>query len=460
MGFSNGFSTRLDTKLNVKVDPRVVLSSRLLQLNSQELEQAIDTELNENPALERLESEVEPLDNATILRSVAPCELRPGSEDSEFRRSLPQDDDAVDWVDLTASAPNLLDHLRGQLLVMLPQRLHLVSEYLIESVNEKGYLTTTLEEAALATNCPLEDAETALDMLKTCEPAGVGASDLQECLLLQLRSATTIEEKLARVIVKSHMDEFLGRKTTKISRKFKVLPDVVEAAFAEILALNPYPGEGFMVAGHSHPSSRHAGVKADVLLHRTETGWYVEVPGLDETSLIINREYEKRHKELGEKAFADKDEKRHIATFVARAQDFISCVQIRKRTMKAIGEYLTQSQGGFISTGSYRFLQPLTRAKLAQELGIHESTVSRATMNKFVQLSNGEIVSFEVFFKPALRVQKMIEEILATENPDFPLSDERIMRLLAEQGVEVARRTVNKYRDRTKMLSSRRRKSA
>jgi RNA polymerase sigma-54 factor len=125
-----------------------------------------------------------------------------------------------------------------------------------------------------------------------------------------------------------------------------------------------------------------------------------------------------------------------------------------------MGRYLVLKQGGFISTGDYQFLKSLTRSKLAKDLGVHESTISRATNGKFCQLPNGEIVSFEVFFKPALRVQKMIEEILSYENPSNPLSDERIREMLAEKGVQVARRTVNKYRSRTKMLSSRQRRSA
>lgn len=128
--------------------------------------------------------------------------------------------------------------------------------------------------------------------------------------------------------------------------------------------------------------------------------------------------------------------------------------------MRRIGQYLIERQHGFVSTGEYRFLVPLTRCQMAQDLGTHESTVSRATNRKFVQLANGEVVPFEVFFKPALRVQKLIEEILATENPDSPLSDESIARILDAQGIKVARRTVNKYRDRNRMLSSRRRKSA
>jgi RNA polymerase sigma-54 factor len=133
---------------------------------------------------------------------------------------------------------------------------------------------------------------------------------------------------------------------------------------------------------------------------------------------------------------------------------------MRKRTLMRIGQYLIEKQGGFVSTGNASFLQSLTRSQMAHDLELHESTISRATQGKYVQLANGETVSFEVFFKAALRVQKMIEEILATENPDNPLSDERIAQILAEKGVVVARRTVNKYRDRTKLLSSRKRRSA
>jgi RNA polymerase sigma-54 factor len=128
--------------------------------------------------------------------------------------------------------------------------------------------------------------------------------------------------------------------------------------------------------------------------------------------------------------------------------------------MERLGNFLLQHQLGFIATGDYKFLVPLTRSHIARTLGVHESTISRATADKFVQIGNGEVISFEVFFKPALRIQKMIEEILATENPSNPLSDERISEMLAEQGVVVARRTVNKYRDKTKLLSSRKRRFA
>jgi len=430
----------------------------LLQLNQAELDQALETELNENPALERLQDDQEPIQEETILKSVAPCELRPSTDDHEFRRSLPQDEE-TDWLDFACSGTSLWDHLRAQLIPMLPNSLHILGEYMIECIDEKGYLTTPVEEVALATGCALEHAEWVLAKLQHCEPAGVGATTLQECLLLQLRNPETLEQKLARAIVKGYLDDLIARRTMKITRRFKVMPDVVEAAFQEVLLLTPYPGEAFGGA-RSTRSTKGQGVSADLVLHRDETGWQIEVKGIDPGNLVINREYRRRFKELSAQERAPKDEKRHVNHYIQRAHDFIGCVTQRRQTMRKIGEYLVQHQTSFVSTGSYEFLRPLTRTKMAEDLGLHESTISRATMDKYVQLSSGEIVPFEVFFKPALRIQKMIEEILQHENPDNPLSDEAIARLLEKKGVQVARRTVNKYRDRTKLLSSRKRRSA
>lgn len=453
-----GQSQRVETSTTLRVDPRVVLASYLLQLNQAELEQALETELNENPALERIQDDQEPIQDEAILKAVAPQELRTSSDDYEFRRSLPQDEEP-DWLDFAASGTSLWDHLRAQLIPSLPASLHLLGEYMIECIDEKGYLTTPIEEIALATGCALEHAEWVLAKLQHCEPSGVGATTLQECLLLQLRNPETLEQKLARAIVKGYLDDLIARRTLKITRRFRVMPDVVEAAFQEVLQLSPYPGEAFGGA-RTTKAPKGQSVTPDLILSRDETGWQVDIKGVDANNLTINRAYRKRFKDLNSMEHAPKDEKRHISVYVQRAQDFIGCVQQRKRTMRKIGEYLIEHQPSFVSTGSYEFLRPLTRTKMAEDLGIHESTVSRATMDKYVQLASGEIVPFEVFFKPALRIQKMIEEILQHENPDNPLSDEAIARLLEKKGVTVARRTVNKYRDRTKLLSSRKRRSA
>jgi RNA polymerase sigma-54 factor len=452
-----GTSHRLETGL--RVDPRVVLASHLLQLTQGELEQAIETELNENPALERLADSDETITDESILKRVAPQELRPSSEDVEFLRSLPNDDTALDWIDLAGTSDSLTDHLSAQLLPQLPPSLKHVGGYMIGCISEKGYLAVAIEEIALDTRVSIEEAEVVLKYLQSCEPAGIGATNLHECLLLQLRTAETYEQKLARAILKHSMDDFLARRVDRLCRRYKVLPEVVAQAFDVISMLNPFPGEAFSgsrVRAETSPSA----VQADLILSRSEAGWEVEVRGFSPQSLSVNRYYQKRLAEIESVSKVPKDEKRHVQTYVQRANDFIAGLCQREHTLVRIGRYLVESQLAFVSTGQFQFLAPLTRSKLAKDLDLHESTVSRATQGKFVQLPNGEIVSFDVFFKPALRVQKMIEEILANENPNNPLSDDAIAVLLAKKGVLVARRTVNKYRDRTRHLSSRKRRSA
>lgn len=450
-------SVRLESGVGLRLDPRVVLQSRLLQLTQQELEQAIETELNENPALERLIDETEPITQESILKVVAPTELKNTPEDFEGKRSQPSDE-LPDWVEMAGCYPSLQEHLGAQLLPSLESRLRGLGEYLLGSLNALGYLETPIEEIALATNSLVEDVEHVVEELRKCEPAGVGALNVIDCLMLQLRDANTVESKLARKILQHHFEDFLNRKSFRISRRYRVMPEVVDAAFAEILSLTPYPCSSFDSSNEHFRGG--SGVTPDLVFIRSEAGWAIEVKGPDPDCLSLDRSYKRRYRELHQMARPPQDERKHVTDHVKRAASFIESLYRRRSTLRQIGEFLLQRQAGFVQTGDYAFLRPLTRSSMAKALGLHESTVSRATMNKHVQLADGEVVPFEVFFKPALRVQKMIEQILQQEDPDAPLSDERVAALLAERGVVVARRTVNKYRDRGRMLSSRRRRSA
>lgn len=453
-------SLRQRTNVNLRIDPKVVLSSQLLQCNQVELEQALATELNENPALERLDETEEPIDAERALKALAPDELKPVGEDYEVRRSLPGGtfEDSFDWLDLASSPESLTDHLLAQLTPQLPARLRGAAEGVVGSLDDRGYLTTPIEEIALQAEVSIEDAQAIVRMLKACEPSGVGAATLRECLWLQLRGATRYEEMLARAILAKRFDDLVARNVRALARSFRVLPEVIEAAFEVIRELKPNPAEGFGVRSFTQVAESAA--TPDLILHYRTTGWSVEVRGAGPESLTVSRAYRERLDEARGLSRVSPHERRHCAEYVARAHRFIEALEQRRRTMRKIGDYLIQRQSGFVATGDCKFLEPLTRAQVAEAIGVHESTVSRATQGKFVQIGTGEVVGFDVFFRPALRVQQMIAEILATENPSRPLSDEAIARMLAERGVVVARRTVNKYRDRNRLLSSRRRKSA
>jgi RNA polymerase sigma-54 factor len=449
----------LRTGLEVRVDPRVILSSQILQLNAVELESTIENELEENPALERLEEADDPVDPQAVLERLVPEAVAPESQDWEFRRSLPSEE-PPDWTDYVSAEESLADHLKAQMLANLPERLVPVAEFLAESLDERGYLAVSLEEAALATGCTYEDAEAAFARLRQCEPAGVGATDLIDCLLLQLRGDSSLEGRLARTILRNHVEDLAARQAGRIARRYRVLPEVVEAAFAKILSLNPFPADGTpLTVGPSQPR-REAPARPDLSIRLNGKDWEVTVHGPEPSMFTVSRSYRRRLEQLRESPRASKDERRHVGEYVQRAKDFIESLGNRRRTLHRIGRYLVESQPGFLATGRYQYLRPLTRTKMAEDLGLHESTVSRATMGKFVEICTGEVVPFEVFFKPALRVRKMIEEILATENPRNPLSDERIAAILAQRGVKIARRTVSKYRHGNRLLSSHHRRSA
>lgn len=453
-------TTQARQQTSLKVDPKVVLSSQVLQLSGAELEQLIESELVENPALERIEEYEDPITIDEIMQSIAPEEMRPGDENHELRRSLPPDAKVDhDWLDFASSSDSLWDHLIAQMKTRVGEEYWPLAVYLVGSVNERGYLTCTVEDAALDCETSLEEAEAVLKQLRACEPAGVGASDIRECLLLQLRKVDNDAEKLARLMLSRHWDELVARNKRAIARAYKAPEELVEEAFEVILNLHPFPGESFT---RYTPLRREKAVPAqpDIVLTLDEAGWLVEVPGPSPISLRVSRAYEVRRKEIDDKLRPDAAERRHVTEYCERAQRFLDALGQRRQQLARIGTYLVEHQTGFVQTGEYKFLKSLTRSQVAKDLGVHESTVSRATAGKFVQIATRDVVSFDVFFKPALRIQKMIEEILESENPGSPLSDERIAQMLAAKGVNVARRTVNKYRDRTKLLSSRLRRSA
>jgi RNA polymerase sigma-54 factor len=449
---------QVDIRQVVRVDPSVVLRSKILALPQFELEQAIDAELADNPALERLDSDNEPISDEQVMKAVAPHEMRSRNEDDERFRCTAPDDQVADWIDMAATTNSLQDHVFAQLSSGLPESEKPLAWYLVASLNDRGYLDAKAEDIATVTRSSFDQIEEMLQKLHKCEPAGVGARSVTECLLLQLRDAETFEEKLAKDILAEFLDELVARRTTKISRKFKVLPSVVEAAFTVITELNPNPAEGFSTSPVSLMTSNSVSITPDLILRRTEFGWEIEPVGGDPTFLTISDSY--RRKAVSKFRDSDPEVARHLHEYGHRAEQFLQCLKDRRRTLRQVGLYLVEHQASFVSTGQFEFLASLTRNKLAHDVGLHESTISRATMGKFVQIANGDIVPFEVFFKPALRIQKMIEEILNTENPGSPLSDEAIAKILESKGVQVARRTVNKYRDKTRMLNSRTRKSA
>lgn len=461
-------SPKVEQRPGLRVDPKLVIASRVLELQRYELEKLIEQELNDNPALERLDDESQEVDERRLIQKLERRPERPEPETVEDFQleggaisSSSQGNEEGHWIDYLPAPVSLRDHLLAQLLPVVPRdKAGLVHE-IVDCVNSDGYLDFPVEEIALLTNARLEDVEDIVEKLQCCDPPGVGAHNLQECLELQLRDEEDDIGQLAYTIVRLHWEDLVARKTSQIARRYRIHPSLIEAAFQRITSLAPRPGEAFMASSPCYRPEETIAVTPDLVFFRDEKGLTFEIRGSDPNSLMVDDWYRRRNEALKkESTLATAEEKKHVGEFVDRATRLIHALRQRRATLRKIAAYLLEEQAGFIATGSYRFLRSMTRVALARAVGLHESTVSRATMNKFVQLPNGEVISFEVFFKPQLRVQKLIEEILQTENPANPYSDREIAEKLRERGVEIARRTVNKYREQIHLLSSHQRRTA
>ncbi len=445
---ARGFSFRASTSLktSVRVDPKVILGSRLVALSAAELDAEIQREMEENPALIRLD-EQEPLTDRDLYRKLAPDQLRLQSEDYEFARSGQDLGNECHWTDFAGQPDSLHDHLWAQ-ISSTPGYDPELDLYVIESLDERGYLGLAKEEIALACGRSLEAVDASVARLQACEPAGIAAEGLIPCLILQLQRESSPLAALAIKLLENQLPLVLDHQVKVAARRLGIEVALAEQVFALIRSLNPEPGRRFDSLTPEAPRA-----SAELSLLRTESGWQIQVRGVTTAELSVDRTYQQL-------AGAKGDSAQHARHFVARAERFLSALELRQQTLTRLGAYLIEKQGGFVTTGDLRFVNDLTRCQVAKEIGIHESTISRATMNKFVEIATGEVVAFDLFFDSSLRVKEMIGAILRTENPGKPLSDQRIAEILASQGVQVARRTVNKYRDHSKLLSSRRRKAA
>jgi RNA polymerase sigma-54 factor len=454
-----GQQQRTDLRQRLGTDPRVVLAARVMEATRPELDDMIRQEASSNPALEAIDLD-EDLTEEEVLRQLERAAPERHADDEEaYRVSICNPDERTSWIDFLAAPPSLKEHLLAQLLGLVPPRLESLAHAVVECVGPKGYLEVAPEEIALEAEASLEDVREVVRLLQTCDPPGVGAYDLRECLLIQLKDRTDPVGALARAMVEKHWRNLRTLRFDRIATSLRVSREEVSAAVEELSNLSPYPGEAF-AAGSRYGAQSLPAISPDVVYRRTPNGITIEVVGAESWCLRLSRWYAAKYRRLRKEANADPEEKRHVTEFVRRALDLIQSVKQRQRTLYAIAEALLKAQYSFINTGDYHHLKPLMRKEVAEACGFHLATVSRATANKTVQIPTGETLPFEVFFQHKLRVQKLIEEILAGEDPEEPLTDQQIADRLNAMGVKIARRTVAKYRERIVGVSSRKRRMA
>ena len=338
-----------------------------------------------------------------------------------------------------------IDSLDAQLLSLLNQRAR-VAEEVGDLKREEGTPFFRPDRVAQV-----------IEKIQAVAPIGVGARSLQECLLLQLRYLRDIGTEVppaVEPIIRDHLEALGAHKHGQIAKALGVTHDDVEAAREFIRThLNPVPLQDSAARSWKTPR-RSAYVAPDVIISLRDGELHVEVVETRHYHLKINSMYGQIAQEIGRSRtrgnYSDA-EREHVREFVNRAKLFMSNVNQRRETLYKISRCIVDLQEDFLR-GGVRELRPLTRAVVAQQVGVHESTVSRATANKYVMLPNRRVIPFSDFFTPSLSVKDIIREMV--ENEAEPLTDRKICELLSKRGIRIARRTVAKYRAELKILPS------
>ncbi|HEY3414775.1 MAG TPA: RNA polymerase factor sigma-54 [Armatimonadota bacterium] len=455
-------------RTQLKADPRMILANSILHMSCMELQASIEQEILENPLLERAEEEycercgeiVGRCRCATSIKDIRALEDAPSPNYEPIAESY-----QGEWLDpltLVEERTNLADHVLWQARVAADPALHPIIEYLVCSLKPSGYLGVPIEEAAVSLGVPLARIEEALKVIQGLDPAGVGARDLQECLLLQVTAAEADGSVPAcvRPILTDCWKALSANKVDVIARQLKLSRAVTDEGVHWIrTTLSPYPGERFRTPWEHDLHRSTASVRPDVIIQLVDDGGFtVSVVDHERTQLHLNPTYTRlwRQMQKSPRSFPEA-ERKMLSEYWIRAQMFLRSLGQRRELLLRVTECLLEEQEEFFRSQNSHTLQPLTQTKLASILRVHESTISRTVADKFMQLPDGDVMPFSYFFGRATNVKQEVAALIAEENPRVPLSDQKISDILNERGFCVARRTVMKYREELNILSTRQR---
>jgi RNA polymerase sigma-54 factor len=491
---SGGFSQDLRQRQSqsLVLAPQLRQSLKILQVAALDLRSVIQEELQSNPTLEELpmegmSEEKEAPDNRETdangddipegpERAAEPG-AEPKREEMDFSKEFEilgkMDDDWRDYMssaggtqpyssedaerrqhffDSVATETSLQEHLmrQAELADLSPKALEAMQN-LVGSLDDRGFLTVSPSDVSLQTGVPLEAVQEAVAALKAFDPPGIGAENLSECLLAQL-AAKGRRDSLAARIIRDHFELLTRRRIPELSRKLGAASDDVQGAIEEIGKLDPAPGRRFA-------EDQNRVVIADVTVEHDGNEWKIHLNNDYIPRLRISSTY----RELIAKGSLSKDERDYLKDRMRSGKFLIDSIEQRQRTIERITREILKAQMPFFEHGVAQ-LKPLTMTQIAEVVGVHETTVSRAIANKYIRTPHG-VFEFKYFFTPGYQndsgasvsntsVKEMIADLVAAEDKAGPFSDQELVVKLQEKGINIARRTVAKYREELGILPS------
>lgn len=473
----------LELKQSLKLSQKLVMTPqlrqaiKLLQLGRLELTDALQAEIEQNPMLEEIPPPLELPDNPDALSAEevpgipveAPVTDQIKGDDpasvaeinwEDYANSFDADfsfahetppADAPSQFDFISATPGLASYLQWQLthLELTEQDVEL-THFIIGNLDGHGFFDAELADICQHYRCTEEEAEGALRLVQSLDPPGIAARDIRESLLLQL-DRLDYYDALPYLIVDRHMPLLEARNHTQLARETGATLKKVNEAVAIIQELTPYPGNEF-----SNEQTHY--VVPDVYVYKIDGEFVIQLNDEGLPRLRLSEEYRQL---LKQKGTLTPESRGFLRENKRNAEWFIKSIEQRQRTIYKVMESLLKFQHDFFEQGSWA-MKPLILRDVAEDIGMHESTVSRVTSNKYAHTPQG-IYELKYFFSTAVAtsdgdtvaaeaIKTRIRQLIHNENPKKPLSDNRLSELLAEENITVARRTVAKYRDQLKIL--------
>ena len=459
-------------KLQPQTTAHLAQTMTLLSMNVDELNQEINRAMAENPALVMKEERRCP-GCGRLLTSNQICPVcskpkNPGSDEAivflsprnEFTYSKSSTDDEYfsDEISNTDEV-SLAEFILRQIAIDLEPEDRIIAAYILNQVDEDGFLNERLVEIASYYHVPLSRVEHVKSMIQHAEPLGVGSATPEEALLIQLEMVGETRKLPPYYfeVVKSGLGMLSKKQYPQIAKAVGISKSEAEQA-VEFISKNLYPFPARAHWGSFRMPSEDKGqvyTSPDVIInhmnHDPNLPLMVEIITPSYGTLDINPLYKQAIKQSTDETKED------LKPDYDKANLLIKCIQQRNNTMQRLMEKIVNLQKEFIDEGE-KFLHPVTRAEISKELEVHESTISRAVSNKSVQLPNGQIIPMDVFFDKSLGIRATMRELIEAENPEKPLSDSDLVELLEKEGNTLARRTVAKYRSMEGILPAHLRK--
>lgn len=450
-----GYNLALEQVQKLIMTPELRQAIQLLQFNSLELHEYLKQQIEENPMLDPVNSgeEHENIDDYNKDREEIDWkDYIEKYDDVSYRQQRDKNVKEYSYENFISYSPTLKENLLFQLNISDIDELEMkIGKILIENIDENGYLITNLEQVSMDLGVDIEEVEKVLSIIQTFEPLGVGAQSLKECLLIQIREDKN-KNPLTETVIENCLEDIAYNRIAKISRGFNIDLKEVQDICDYIRTLEPKPGRGF-----NANCDQVKYITPDATIECIDGEYIILLNDITGPRLNINNFYREMIRQGNDqKATEFLSEKLNSAMWIIRS------IEQRRMTIYSVVESILKFQIDFFKIGE-KGLKPLTLKEVADDIDMHESTVSRATNGKYVQTPRG-LFELKYFFSSGLTsndgdisstsIKALIKDIIDGENTKKPYSDQKISNILKEKGVSISRRTVAKYRDELEIPSS------